>query len=119
MIDMAGTEYCHPRSFNMPRPKKWSGETTAIRIPAHLAEKLIEIAQTLDTPQTGFVQNSEMYLITVDDKRYLLPPVAITPQEHTILDALVDRLLQDCKKSKLDPLAIVAEMAPSVCKEWK
>jgi hypothetical protein len=99
----------------MARPKKWSGDTTAIRVPAHLADKLIQIAQTLDTPEPGFVQNSEMCLITVDDKRYLLPPVAITPQDDTTLDALVDRLLLDCKKSKLDPLALVAGIAPLVC----
>jgi len=103
----------------MARPKKWSGETTAIRVPAHLAEKLIEIAQSLDTPQPGFVQNSDLYLITVDGTRYILPPVAITPQNDTLLDALVDQLLLKCKTSNLDPLAVVAGMAPLVCKEWR
>lgn len=103
----------------MARPKKWSGETTAIRVPAHLAEKLIEIAQRLDTPQSGFVQNSDLYLITVDDIRYILPPVVITPQDDTLINALVEKLLLECRTSKLNPLAAVAGMAPLVCKEWR
>lgn len=39
----------------MGRPAKWSGPTTAIRVPQHLADHLIEIARQLD--QQNNVQN--------------------------------------------------------------
>ncbi len=103
----------------MARPKKWSGETTAIRVPAHLVEKLLQIAQTLDAPAPSFVQNYEMRLITVDEKRYLLPTVAVTPQEDRMLNEMVDRLLLTCKKDKVNPLAVLAQMTPYACEEFK
>jgi hypothetical protein len=102
----------------MARPKKWSGETTAIRVPAHLAEKLIEIAQRLDTPQPGFVQNSDLHLVTVDGTRYILPPVAVTAQEDRRLNEMVDKLLLTCKGEKLDPLIVLAQMTPYVCEAF-
>jgi hypothetical protein len=35
------------------RPAKWSGPTTAIRVPEHLAQHLLTIARQLDTPQAA------------------------------------------------------------------
>jgi hypothetical protein len=35
------------------RPAKWSGPTTAIRVPEHLAAHLLTIARQLDTPQAS------------------------------------------------------------------
>lgn len=49
----------------MGRPAKWSGPTTAIRVPEHLAEHLIEIARHLDQPDN--VQNpTEATAATID-----------------------------------------------------
>lgn len=101
----------------MARPKKWSGETTAIRVPANLAGKLLEIAQCLDTQSSSFVQNYEAQLITVDERRYLLPPVPITPQQSQMLDKMLDNLLLECKKVKVDPMAVLTEITPRICKK--
>jgi len=40
------------------RPAKWSGPTTAIRVPEHLAQHLLDIARQLDNPEpANNVQN--------------------------------------------------------------
>jgi hypothetical protein len=42
----------------MGRPAKWSRPTTAIRVPEHLAEHLLDIARQLDNPEpANNVQN--------------------------------------------------------------
>lgn len=42
----------------MGRPAKWSRPTTAIRVPEHLAEHLLDIARELDNPEpANNVQN--------------------------------------------------------------
>lgn len=42
----------------MGRPAKWSRPTTAIRVPEHLAEHLLDIARQLDNPEPASnVQN--------------------------------------------------------------
>lgn len=85
----------------MGRPSKWSGKTTAIRVPEHLADQLMELAQQLDQ---GFVQNEKPaietfdgpYLVSVNEKRYLVdPPKALIGAEAEALreaTALLDGL---------------------------
>lgn len=41
----------------MGRPAKWSRPTTAIRVPEHLADHLLDIARQLDKPEPNNVQN--------------------------------------------------------------
>lgn len=45
----------------MGRPPKWQSETTVIRVPAHCADLLLNIATMLD--KQSFVQNSKQELI--------------------------------------------------------
>jgi len=49
----------------MSRPSKWSGETTAIRVPKAIAPILLDYAQTLDS----FVQNPNQNLFNTSSKK--------------------------------------------------
>ncbi len=64
----------------MARPGKWSSPTTAIRVPAHLADSLIEIAKSLDQgiPQSQADQEMEDYLSFVQN--------SVSPKLVTIRD---------------------------------
>ncbi|MFQ3619117.1 MAG: hypothetical protein SNJ50_20700 [Cyanobacteriota bacterium] len=108
----------------MPRPRKWRGETTAIRVPSHLADRLLEIARTLDEIESddsaGFVQNYPATLFTLEDpaesQRYLLEAGHIEASTAALLDAQVEALLQKCRQTSTNPLAVLAELVPYICK---
>jgi hypothetical protein len=58
----------------MPRPSNWNSPTTAIRVPTHCAEQLLEIARALNrefcTKPSDHSQDltPEWRLITIDDQ---------------------------------------------------
>jgi hypothetical protein len=86
----------------MGRPSKWATPTTAIRVPTHLADKLLDYAKLFDT---SFVQNSkdaiERVLITLDggtpqEKRKILAyPKSIWDEADRLVDGFVDRLIAE------------------------
>lgn len=103
----------------MGRPAKWSGPTTAIRVPAALADQLLDIARQL---QGSFVQNSSAptvatfegpYLVTVNETSYLVePPPVLVGEEADTVNQLVDELTAEM--SEKDLALLVARLA----EEW-
>jgi hypothetical protein len=102
--------------MNMSRPSKWATPTTAIRVPSHLADKLLDYAKLFDT---SFVQNSneeiERVMITLDcgttqEKRSILAfPKSIWEEADRLADELIDRLIANGYSNKeIVDLAIFA-----------
>lgn len=107
----------------MGRKSNWSsGETKAIRIPAHLEEQLLEIARKLDSGEpVDFVQKKERhhesvgpYLIGIDDNRYILSGQTLTPDIQEQAESEIDALLAECDRHGLDPRIVFARL----CEEW-
>jgi len=69
----------------MARPSKWSGETTAIRVPKAIAPILLDYAQTLDS----FVQNPNQNLF---DDDYCLGDLVYHKGEPYLGDGFIDHL---------------------------
>jgi hypothetical protein len=86
----------------MARPAKWNAQTTSIRVPEHAVDQLLDLARLLDQ---GFVQNSpsspsrvEIYMIGVDDERFIVSGDVADPR----LEPIMQRLDSECEKLGLD-----------------
>lgn len=95
----------------MARPGKWHSKTVAIRVPEHLAEKLLDHARLLDT---SFVQNSDApeqsLMVTLDsgtpkEQRRI---ISATSKEWDEADRLVDELLAQFTAAGLKPKQLPA-----------
>lgn len=84
----------------MPRPSKWKSKTTAIRVPEHAADHLLEIARQLDAP-SSFVQNLQPTLITIEDyattERYILQNEPLSADEEAIVESAMSELWAQCE----------------------
>lgn len=69
----------------MSRPSKWSGETTAIRVPKAIAPILLDYAQILDS----FVQNPDPNLFSDD---YSLGDLVYHKNESYLGNGFIDHL---------------------------
>jgi len=89
------------KSTKAGRPAKWSGPTTAIRVPLHLAEHLKAIARQLDSPEpANNVQNPSglpTQMLTSEGRSgtyrlFLDPPRKLPPQTEEVIEAYCDRV---------------------------
>lgn len=99
----------------MGRKAKWSGPTEAIRVPAHLVDRLMDLARQLDAGEpVDFVQKTRLSpkayppnLITIGragaETAYLLPGGTIPGDIREEAERLVDELLGECDRQNLDP----------------
>lgn len=89
----------------MGRPAKWKSKTVSIRIPAHLAEHLLNVAKQLEQLEQpeSFVQNSETQtsLLTYDGRRFPLTLTQARWQEaEDLANLCYQRLLNQSQKVK-------------------
>ncbi len=102
----------------MARPSNWKTPTTAIRIPTHLAEHLLEIARRLD--DRGFVQNptpvyKPRYMVGYEGSTYAVGGVVLSPTEEESVQKIADLVFADLVKFKPEErLIVLGELA----KQW-
>lgn len=111
----------------MPRPPKWNAPTESVRLPKHAIAACVDLAKALDAPlpvrqddprfaeYEDFVRNLKTYLVTLDERRYLVrcdqPP---TFEEWKLLERLEDRLLKQCQKQRVNPKLVFARLVEQV-----
>lgn len=98
----------------MGRPSKWATPTTAIRVPSHLADKLIDYAQLLET---SFVQNSfeetESVMVTLDSgsdrekRKIVTASKAIWEQADRLAKEIAADLRSTYSKREMEHLVIL------------
>lgn len=95
----------------MGRKSNWkSGETTAIRVPAAFADRLLELARQMDEGETpDFVQNRTTgetlppYRVTIEETPYQLKGGYFDGDTLDQCDRLCDALFERCEAVGIDP----------------
>ncbi len=97
----------------MGRPSNWSGPTTAIRVPEHLAQHLLDIARQLDSPANNVQNPTGPYLLTSEGqcgtyRLFLNPPRDLSPLMEHAIGEYCDQVLDEL--SERDRLLLLARL---------
>ncbi len=98
----------------MPRPSPWNSPTKAIRVPEHATEACLQLARMLDQDSPEVLYKTEPLLVTIDDRRYLMPPQAITPEQAAWANDLIDQVLATAELGKDAEALLLSELAPRI-----
>lgn len=90
----------------MARPSRWNTPTVAIRVPSHCADRLLELAKTLDSEFCTKPDPEESVLITVgNSSQVVTAPKSVWDEADRLVDEFMPTV-QALTKSQRSALLI-------------